>query len=360
MVENENKKNVQRGRGAVGNQTGRFDHLQIEPPPLDLQDTDQWFHDDSKIKTIFYRDSSRSIVNENDSPDIGFRYSMNFYRGCEHGCAYCYARPTHEYLGMSAGLDFESKIFVKENAPDLLREKLMSKNWQPECIMVSGVTDCYQPAEARFRLTRQCLEVLEEFRQPAGLITKNHLVARDIDVLKRLAEYELVVVYISVTTLDTELARVLEPRTSTPEARLRAIRSLSEAGIPVGVNVAPVIPGLTDHEMPSILKAAAEAGAWSAGYVPLRLPYSVSSIFTEWLEQNRPLAKERVLHLIRDMRGGKINDSNFGSRMRGQGEQADNLRQMFHLFCKKYGLNQKTYQLRTDLFQRPGDQLSLL
>lgn len=313
----------------------------------------------TSLKTQFFRDHSRSIISENKSPDIGFRYSMNFYRGCEHGCAYCYARPTHEYLGFSAGLDFESKIFVKENAPELLREKLMSRAWEPEQISISGITDCYQPAERHFKLTRRCLQVLAEFKHPVGLITKNHLITRDLDVLTELARQDLVIAFLSVTTLDSELGRQLEPRTSTPSARLRAIESLAKAGIPVGVNIAPVIPGLTDHEMPAILKASRDSGADFAGYTPLRLPYSVSDLFTEWLAEHRPDAQSKVLNQIREMRDGKLNDANFGSRMQGRGARAENMRKMFMLFTQRLGLNQRIFQTRCDLFHRPGDQLTL-
>lgn len=340
------------GRGANSNSTGRFEQLHITLDPTDPDDQ-------PLLRTQFFRDSSRTIITKNESPDIGFTYGMNFYRGCEHGCAYCYARPTHEYLGMSAGLDFESKIFVKENAPQLLREALMSPRWQPDVIAVSGITDCYQPAERHFRLTRQCLQVLAEFRHPVGLITKNHLITRDIDVLKNLAQDDLVMAFVSVTTLDVELARQLEPRTSTPTARLLAIELLAAAGIPVGVNVAPVIPGLTDHEMPNILKAAKEKGAEFAGFTVLRLPYSVSDIFSRWLEENRPLAKNKILAQIRDMRDGKLNDPNFGSRMRGSGPVADNIKKMFKLFTQRLNLNTRYFEQRIDKFRRPGDQLAL-
>jgi len=346
-----------RGRATETNEVSRFDREQRH---VDL-DSYGWADEEHKslVRTQFLKDSSRTIVNENDSPDIPFRYSMNFYRGCEHGCIYCYARPTHEYLGLSAGLDFESKIFVKEDAPELLREKLMSPRWEPESITVSGVTDCYQPAERKFELTRKCLQVLAEFRNPVVLITKNQLITRDIDVLKELAEEQLVIAFISITTLDPELARVMEPRTSSPQGRLSAVRRLAEAGIPVGVMVAPIIPGLTDHEIPAILKAAAEAGAYSAGHTVVRLPHSVKDLFAQWLETNRPDAKEKVLKYIREVRGGKLNDPGFGSRMRGDGPRADNIHQLFHTFAEKYGLSGRSHKLRTDKFRRPGDQLQL-
>jgi DNA repair photolyase len=349
------RKNI-KGRGASSNETNRFEKLKYEATP---EDFDNYLEEDGKpiLKTEVFKDASRTILTENNSPDIGFRFSINAYRGCEHGCAYCYARPTHEYLGYSAGLDFESKIFVKEKAPELLHQALMKKSWEPEPIALSGVTDCYQPLERKYELTRRCLEVLLKFRNPVFMITKNQLVLRDLDILKEMASLDLVMVYVSVTSLDADLLRVLEPRTSHPQSRLRAIEELAKAGVPVGVNVAPLIPGLTDHELPAILKAASDAGAISAGYTPVRLPLSVRPVFEEWLEVHRPLKKEKVLSQIRDIRGGKLNDANFGSRMRGEGVQADQLHQMFKLYTRKYGLNQKKISLSTEHFSRPGDQL---
>lgn len=344
-----------RGRGAESNSTGRYESRRHN---VDLDNYGYLEDDDVKaVPTQFFKDTSRTIITENDSPDIPFRYSMNFYRGCEHGCIYCYARPTHEYLNLSAGLDFESKIFVKEEAPQLLREKLMSPRWKPESITISGVTDCYQPAERHYKLTRQCLEILLEFRHPVALITKNQMIMRDLDILKKLAQDNLVAVFISVTTLDASLGRVLEPRTSSPQARLMAIEALAKAGVPVGVNVAPVIPGLTDHELPDILKAASEAGATSAGYTMLRLPHSVSNLFVQWLETHRPLNKDKVLNYLRDMRGGELYKSDFKTRMRGEGPLADNVKKMYKVFSEKYGLNRKRFALSIDLFRRPGDQL---
>lgn len=346
------------GRGADGNTTGRFESVRHE---IDMSNYGWWDpeEDQKLLKTQFFKDTSRSILSENDSPDLGFRYSMNFYRGCEHGCAYCYARPTHEYLGMSAGLDFESKIFVKESAPELLREKLLSRSWKPEPIMVSGVTDCYQPAERKFELTRRCLQVLAEFRNPAALITKNHLITRDIDVFREMKERNLIRTALSITSLNVELARTLEPRTSTPQARLQAVEALAKAGIPVSINIAPVIPGLNDHEIPQILKAAAEAGAQSAGFVILRLPYSVKDIFSDWLETHRPEAKEKILNHIRATRGGQLYNSNFGERMRGTGVYAGHIEKVFQLFKTKYGLNKKGVELSVEHFRRPSDQMSL-
>lgn len=351
------RKNI-KGRGSSGNTLNRFDrqHLVLEP-----YDGEEFSEEEMPLlRTEFLRDTSRSIVSENKSPDIGFRYSVNPYRGCEHGCAYCYARPTHEYLGHSAGLDFESKIYVKEDAAKLLYEKLMSPSWKGEQITFSGNTDCYQPIERKLCLTRQCLEVMVQFNNPFSMITKNALITRDIDLISKMAKLNAAFVFISVTTLDDELCAALEPRTSRPMARLRAIKELSDAGIPTGVNVAPCIPGLTDHEMPNILKAAKDAGATAAGYTPVRLPLAVTPLFSAWLEEHRPLRKEKVLENIRNMREGKLNDASFGSRMRGKGAIAENMRQMFELTTRKLGLNQREYHLDSSHFCRPGDQLSLL
>lgn len=333
-------------------------HVSIEPS--DERDEEFEFGK-PLLRTEFLRDHAKTILAENSSPDIGFRFSINPYRGCEHGCAYCYARPTHEYLGYSAGLDFESKILVKEEAPKLLREKFMSKTWEPQVVAMSGNTDCYQPVERKLQLTRRCLAVFSEFRNPLVIITKNQLVTRDIDLLKPLAEANAVRVVVSVTSLDNQLASELEPRTSRPAARLAAIRALSENGISVSVNAAPMIPGLNDHEMPKILEAAAEAGARFAGYTPVRLPLAVTEIFSTWLETHRPLRKEKILNLIRDLRGGALNDSQFGSRMHGKGPVAEQLEQMFKVYTAKYGLNQKREPLSSEHFRRPPevrDQLS--
>lgn len=345
------------GRGSEVLNQSRFEKHSRE---TDLSQI-EWLDEDdvSLVQTQVFKDTTKKIISHNSSPDIGFRSSINAYRGCEHGCAYCYARPTHEYLGHSAGLDFESKIYVKEHAPELLRAELLKKSWEPEVIMMSGVTDCYQPLERKYQLTRRLLKVLAEFKNPVGLITKNHLITRDLDILREMAEQNLVLAFVSITTLNVELGRKLEPRTSTPDMRLKAIKTLSEAGVPVGVNVAPVIPGLTDHEMPGILERAREEGATMAGFVPLRLPYSVTEIFSEWLSTHRPESRDKVLSGVRDIRAGDLNDPDFKSRMRGEGPKAEHLRAMFKLFTKKFGLNQNEVSLRTDLFCRPGDQLEL-
>lgn len=340
------------GRGAQGNVASRYMKFQTE---ADLENFG-WLdpHEDSAVlRTEFFRDASRTLVTKNDSPDVGFTFSANPYRGCEHGCIYCYARPTHEYLNLSAGLDFETKIFVKHEAPTLLREKLASRSWEGDVIFFSGVTDCYQPIEREFKLTRACMEVMLEFRNPVALISKNHLIARDVDLFRRMAEYQGIAISLSITSLDPVLLRSLEPRTSHPEARLRAIEILSQAGVPVGVNVAPVIPGLTDHEMPSILKAAAEAGARWAGYVPVRLPSSVAPLFSEWLDVHAPDRKNKVLSAVRSIRDGKLNDASFGSRMRGSGERAESLAALFDVFRRRHGLSATYPVLSKAAFRRP-------
>lgn len=346
--------NVQKGRGAVTNATGRFEKAQVHSEP---QET--WEDEAPSPRTIFFRDHSKSILTRNDSPDIPFNVSVNPYRGCEHGCVYCYARPTHEYLGLSAGLDFETKVFVKENAPELLRKELMKKSYEPDVITFSGITDCYQPAERRYRLTRQCLEVLAEFRNPFTIISKNQLVRRDIDIIAPMAEQNCAAVFVSVTSLDADLAGKLEPRTARPSARLETIRQLSEAGIPVGVMVAPLIPGLTDHELPKILEGAAQAGAKMAGYVPVRLPHSVSELFSDWLAVHFPEKREKVLNRVREIRDGKLNDPNFGSRMQGSGEFAKMMQLMFERYSRKFALDQYRLRLTTEHFQKPGEQLGL-
>jgi DNA repair photolyase len=344
-----------RGRGAAENPPNRFERVAYR------RDAEWNQPDDPSPKTQFYRDNSESIIACNDSPDIGFAASVNPYRGCEHGCIYCYARPFHEYLGFSAGLDFETKIVVKPNAAELLRRELMSPKWKPQTIAMSGVTDPYQPVERRLKLTRRCLEVLAEFRNPVGIVTKNYLVTRDMDVLAELARYRAAAVFISVTTLDDELARVMEPRTAMPAARLRAVRELNAAGIPAGVFIAPVIPGLTDHELPAIVKAAKEAGAQFAGMVPVRLPGAVAELFVAWLERHFPQRKAKVLAQIRAMRGGKLNESQFGKRMRGEGVLARQMTKLFAVACRQVGLSMRGPELSVAAFRRPGGaQLELI
>lgn len=335
------------GRGAAGNPKNRFERVEVEPDPLEIGDG-------PRPETVYLRDYSRSIVARNDSPDIGFDASINPYRGCSHGCAYCYSRPTHEYLGLSAGLDFESKILVKEDAPELLRRELSSPRWEPKVLSMSGVTDPYQPVEKKLRITRRCLEVLAEFRNPVGIVTKNHLVTRDVDLLSELADHGAALVAVSLTTLDDDLRRVMEPRTSRPVRRLAAIEKLAGAGIPVGVMTAPVIPGLTDHELPSLLSAAADAGATFAAYVPVRLPGAVSPIFEDWLERHFPDRKEKVLNRIRSMRGGKLNDASFGSRMKGEGIFAEHIARLFDLSRRRAGIG-RFPKLSTASFRRPDE-----
>jgi DNA repair photolyase len=341
-----------KGRGAGSNETGRFELTQMEMDPVEPIEGEE----PRSLRTTFLKDSARSILSYNKSPDIPFDASINPYRGCEHGCIYCYARPTHEYLGFSAGLDFESKILVKEDAPKLLRKELMKPSYRPEVINISGVTDCYQPAERRFRLTRACLEVLSEFKNPFTIITKNHLVTRDLDLIAPMAADGLAAVFITITSMNPGLTAVLEPRTSRPAARLEAIKALSSAGIPMGVMVAPVIPAITDHEIPAILEAAAGAGAQHAAYVPLRLPLSVAPLFVEWLENHFPDRKEKVLSRIMDMKEGKLNEADFGSRMQAKGKFGELLGQLFAHHARRFGLNQKDLDLSTDLFHRPGTQ----
>jgi DNA repair photolyase len=336
-----------KGRGAGSNPANRFDKTSYE--------TSEWDEpDDPQTGTIFLKDATKSLINYNDSPDVGFTTSINPYRGCEHGCVYCFARPNHEYLGFSPGLDFETRILVKEDAPELLRKELSARTWEPQVIAISGVTDAYQPVERRLRLTRRCLEVLAEFRNPVVIITKNELVTRDIDVLAELASHNAALVFLSVTSLDADLVRELEPRASQPARRIAAIRALSSAGIPTGALLAPMIPGLTDHEMPAILSAVAKAGAVTAGYVPLRLPYAVKELFEQWLSIHRPGQKEKILNRVRDVRGGELNDPNFGSRMRGKGAYAANMEELFHVACRKAGLNSSSPKLSIDAFKKPG------
>lgn len=340
-------------RGTRINPPNRFESLRYEADP-DLSAEEQ-----PAPATQFYADASQSILTPNDSPDVGFDVGLNCYRGCEHGCAYCFARPFHEYLGWSSGLDFETKILVKQRGPELLREELAHARWVPQPIGMSGVTDCYQPAERHFRLTRQCLEVLAEFRNPVAIITKSHLVTRDLDVLAELARWSCVVVNITLTTLDSDLSGKLEPRAARPEHRLRAIRQLALAGIPVNVLVAPIIPGLTDHEIPTILLAAADAGARRAGKVILRLPYAVKEVFIDWLDHHEPGKKDRVLSRVRDLRGGKLNVWEWGKRMRGEGIFADQIHDLFSVAARRAGLNEEHIVLSTEHFRRPSNQFEL-
>ena len=349
---------VLHGRGAAENPKNRFETLAFEPDPESLVD------DDGEAilpRTVFLRDSTREILARNNSPDVGFEVSINPYRGCEHGCVYCFARPFHEYLGFSAGLDFETKILVKPDAPALLRKALMSPRWKPQTIAISGVTDCYQPIERRLRITRGCLEVLAEFRNPVAMITKNHLITRDVDLLAELASFDAIGVSVSITSLRNEIQRVMEPRTSVPAKRLAAVEALAKAGVPVNVMVAPVVPGLTDQEVPAILKAAKDAGARSAAWIALRLPHGVKDIFETWLETHFPDRKDKVLNRVRSMRDGKLYRSKWGERMRGDGIFADQMESLFDVTCRRLGLNEERRALSAEHFRRPpvGGQLAL-
>lgn len=341
-------------RGATSNPPNRFEPIQLE------RDADWNPEDDPLPRTQFLNDHSRTVIAYNESPDIPFQASINPYRGCEHGCSYCYARPTHEYLGFSAGLDFESRIMVKADAPELLRRELSAPKWVPQVLAMSGVTDCYQPIERKLQLTRRCLAVLAEFRNPVSIITKNFLVTRDLDLLCELARHQAVQVNLSINSLDAALARKLEPRAASPRQRLAALEVLAKAGVPTGVLVAPVIPALNDHEIPAVLAAAKAAGAGWAGTEVLRLPLTVAPIFEQWLEQNFPGKQDKILGRIRAIRGGRLNDPRFGARMRGEGIFADQISQMFHVTCRRVGLPRNGPELSTAGFRKPtGSQLSL-
>jgi DNA repair photolyase len=349
-----------RGRPSRSNASGRFERLQTE------KFDDGWSEDEGeevdRVQTTLTAEKAKSIFSRNDSPDLGFDRAVNPYRGCEHGCIYCFARPTHAYLGLSPGLDFETKLFFKPEAANLLREELSRPGYVPERVQLGANTDCYQPIEKRLQITREVVKVLAEFQHPLGITTKGHLVTRDIDLLAPMAEKKLSFVVISITTLDRQLARDMEPRASSPQRRLDAIRELSRAGIPVIVNVSPVIPGLTDHEIESILEHAAGAGALYAHYSILRLSHELRDLFKQWLAAERPARAERVMSLIRQTRRGKENDTRFGLRMVGEGPVADMLIDRFHLARRRFGLRQQITPLRTDLFKAPpksGDQLAL-
>lgn len=348
-----------KGRGTALNPVNRFERLHLE-----LGDDAGEAVDEGRPApgTQLYRDTSRSILAENDSPDLPFRFSVNPYRGCEHGCVYCYARPSHEYLGFSAGLDFESRLMVKTDAPALLRAALAAPKWRPAVIMLSGNTDCYQPCERELRLTRGCLEVFAEFLNPVGVVTKSALVARDADLLARLAAHGAAQVYLSITTLDGDLARRMEPRAATPARRLEAITAIRDAGIPVGVMTAPIVPGLNDHEIPAILERAAAAGASSAGWTLLRLAQPLDSLFEDWLARHYPGRRHRVLHRLRECRSGRVNDSRFGHRMRGEGVYAQQIADLFRTAARRCGLDRPLPPPNLDAFRRPvraGDQFSL-
>jgi len=350
-------------RGALTNPEGRFETYTTR-----TEDDGWWREEDlPPLRTTVSEDSTRTIIARNDSPDIGFDRSINPYRGCEHGCVYCYARPSHNFLGLSAGADFETKLFAKPQAGRLLEAELRKKGYSPAPIGLGTNTDPYQPVERKLGIMRQILEVLSDFNHPLTIVTKSALILRDLDILAPMAAKGLVTVGISVTTLDSDLARRLEPRASVPAKRLAAIEGLAAAGVPVRVMVSPLIPALTDHELESILSAAAEKGATKASWILLRLPYDIKDLFEEWLEHHRPERAAHILSLIRQARGGKLNDPEFGKRFRGEGPYVQMIGQRFAVACKKLGLNQARSgfdmsPLRTDLFKPPpkaGDQLGL-
>jgi DNA repair photolyase len=349
-----------RGRGALSNASSRYDR------ETRVLVDDGWQNEEEELpplKTEVMKDSSRTIITRNNSPDISFSQSINPYKGCEHGCIYCFARPTHAYLGLSPGADFESKLFAKPNAAELLARELSAPNYVPKVIAMGTNTDPYQPTEKRMRITRSILEVLREFNHPVGIVTKSALILRDLDILAPMAAEGLAKVAVSVTTLDRKLARTMEPRAATPPKRLETIRALVEAGIPTNVMFAPVIPALNDEELENVLTAAKEAGALSAGYVLLRLPLEIKDLFREWLEESFPDRAKHVMSLVRQMRGGKDYDSNWHTRMRGTGPYAALIARRFHIAVKRIGLNRESHPLVLNKFKRPpqlGEQLALL
>ena len=351
---------VFKGRGSVINQKSRFDRL--DQTPFD----DGWdslavaIEEDGRPKTEINADRSRSVIARNQSPDIPFDHSINPYRGCEHGCIYCYARPSHAFLGQSPGLDFETKIWAKHDAAELLVGELARPSYRCSPIALGANTDPYQPIERQLGITRRIVEVLSRHDHPLTIVTKSAAVLRDLDLLTPMAEKGLAAVAISVTTLDPALARKMEPRAAAPHRRLEALRQLADAGIPAVVMVAPVIPGLTDHETEAIMEAAASRGAWRATYTLLRMPHEIKDLFRHWLIQHEPLKAERILSLVRQCRDGRLNDARFGSRMRGEGSYAKLIARRFELARKRLGLCRKIPDLRLDLFRRPGDQLRLL
>jgi DNA repair photolyase len=320
-----------KGRGATHNPQGRFEKVERN------RDEEAEVH--SRPETVITLQRARSIIARNDSPDLPFSQSINPYQGCEHGCIYCYARPTHAYVGLSPGLDFETRLFAKENAAELLREELSRPGYRCELISLGANTDPYQPAERKYRITRRVLDVLWEFRHPVGIVTKGSLIERDLDVLGSMARERLVQVFISIGSLDGGIARTLEPRAAAPYRRVETLRRLSAHGVPCGVLVAPVIPFLNDKDMEAVLEAASEAGARMAGYTVLRLPWEVKDLFKTWLEQHYPLRASHIMARIRDMRGGRENDPEFGSRMKGEGHFAELLRNRFKIACNRLGLN---------------------
>lgn len=354
-LESETPDNYFKGRGAQFNPHNRFaknDYVREHDEGID-----EWQEEDHKTTFIFGK--SKSIVNKIESPDVGMAYSLNPYQGCEHGCTYCYARNAHEYWGFSAGLDFERKIIVKTDAPSLFKKFLERKAWDASVISLSGNTDCYQPAERKFRITRQLLEIALEYKQPIGMITKNALILRDIDLLTEMAKLNLCMVYVSINSLNEKLRQKMEPRTTTASQRLKIVEQLSSAGIPMGVMVAPLVPGLSDHEIPVILKTIANCGAKAAGYTVVRLNGAIGGIFEDWLRKNYPDRFEKVWHMIQSCHGGNVNDSRFGERMRGDGNIAKMIKDTFKLHCRINHLNEKKISLDSSLFKVPKAQLSI-
>lgn len=344
-----------RGRGAQVNPHNKF--LKDDYVKEHIEGIDDW--EESDHKTTFLFDNSKTIVNKVESPDVGMEYSLNPYQGCEHGCTYCYARNAHQYWGYSAGLDFERKIIVKKDAPALFKKFLQKKGWDATTISLSGNTDCYQPAERKFRLTRQLLEIALEYKQPIGMITKNSLILRDKDILQEMAKLNLCMVYLSINSLNENLRHAMEPRTTTAKQRIKVVEELSKLNIPVGVMVAPLVPGLSDHEIPSVLKAVANAGAIRAGYTIVRLNGAIGQIFEDWLRKNFPDRFDKVWHMIQNCHNGNVNDSRFGERMRGGGNIAQMIRDSFRLHCRLNGLNVKNIELNHRLFKIPTTQTSL-
>jgi DNA repair photolyase len=344
----------QKGRGAQSNLTNRYSKLNYD-------DKEFIEEEDAKIiQTKYIEVFPKTIVNPVKSADIPMDYSMNPYEGCEHGCAYCYARNTHPYWGYNAGLDFERVILVKKNAPELLRKTISKKTWKVSPIMFSGNTDCYQPIEKKLEISRQLLQILLEYKHPVGIITKNSLIQRDIDILQEMAALNLVSAVISITTLNEDLRRKMEPRTSTAQKRLETVESLTKAGIPVMVNIAPIIPGINDTEIFSIAKVAAEHGALNINYTILRLPGEVEQVFTNWLEEAFPLRKDKVLHQVASIHGGRIQDQKTGRRMRGEGAFAESIRQQVQLARNKFSLNNKFPKMNCDIFDpKVNGQISL-
>lgn len=356
-----NSHKYKKGRGAQLNTVNRFAKNHVEAVIENVYDDNLEQEDEISIgqATQFFMDHPKTILNKVTAADLPMAYSINPYAGCEHGCSYCYARNVHENWGFSAGTDFEQKIIVKPDAPKLLTALFEKKSWVPTAISLSGNTDCYQPAERKYKITRQMLEVFCKYRNPVGIITKNALVCRDIDLLKELAGNDLVQVYISITTMNESLRSTMEPRTVSAKQRIKTIEKLSQAGIPVGIMAAPIIPGLNDHEIPKILETAAHAGAMYAGYTMVRLNGAVGDIFSDWLEKNYPDKCQKVLNQIKISHGGKLSDSRMGTRMRGEGAYAEQVKQLFKIARAKYFVAHKDISLRTDLFRREGLQLKL-